>query len=87
MKWLQAEENGKMAKKLFTPKEIEILSTNPYVKSVSTKGKLLGQCPPRVIFDHFKDEAYIKPCQTLEELKRNSKNIGLIITSIDTSLI
>lgn len=27
-----------MAKKLFTTKEIEILSTNPYVKSVSTKG-------------------------------------------------
>lgn len=27
-----------MAKKIFTTKEIETLSTNPYVKSVSTKG-------------------------------------------------
>lgn len=27
-----------MAKKLFTAKEIETLSTNPYVKSVSTRG-------------------------------------------------
>ncbi|CAH0235293.1 hypothetical protein SRABI133_02744 [Peribacillus simplex] len=27
-----------MAKKLFTTKEIKLLSTNPYVKSVSTKG-------------------------------------------------
>jgi hypothetical protein len=27
-----------MSKKLFTDKEIEILSNNPYVKSVSTKG-------------------------------------------------
>ncbi|MBT2723292.1 HTH domain-containing protein, partial [Bacillus sp. ISL-46] len=27
-----------MSKKLFTDKEIKILSNNPYVKSVSTKG-------------------------------------------------
>jgi hypothetical protein len=37
------EKNGRIgeqlnAKKLFTEKEIEILSNNPYVKSVSTKG-------------------------------------------------
>ena len=31
-------EMFKMSKKLFTEREIEILSNNPYVKSVSEKG-------------------------------------------------
>lgn len=38
-------------------------------QSMSRRGNCWDNAPQESFFGHFKDEAYIKPCQTLEELK------------------
>lgn len=42
-------------------------------QSMSRRGNCWDNAPQESFFGHFKDEAYIKPCQTLEELKREIK--------------
>jgi putative transposase len=39
-------------------------------QSMSRRGNCWDNAPQESFFGHFKDEAYIKPCETLEELKR-----------------
>lgn len=43
-------------------------------QSMSRRGNCWDNAPQESFFGHFKDEAYIKPCNTLEELKREIKN-------------
>ena len=38
-------------------------------QSMSRRGNCWDNAPQESFFGHFKDEAYIKPCATLEELK------------------
>lgn len=42
-------------------------------QSMSRRGNCWDNAPQESFFGHFKDEAYIKPCKTLEELKREIK--------------
>lgn len=42
-------------------------------QSMSRRGNCWDNAPQESFFGHFKDEAYIKPCQTLDELKREIK--------------
>ncbi|MFA9399427.1 MAG: IS3 family transposase [Clostridiaceae bacterium] len=39
-------------------------------QSMSRRGNCWDNAPQESFFGHFKDEAYIKPCETLEELKK-----------------
>ncbi|MFZ0447262.1 MAG: IS3 family transposase, partial [Bacillus sp. (in: firmicutes)] len=41
---------------------------------MSRRGNCWDNAPQESFFGHFKDEAYIKPCNTLEELRREIKN-------------
>lgn len=43
-------------------------------QSMSRRGNCWDNAPQESFFGHFKDEAYIKPCETLEELKREVKD-------------
>jgi transposase InsO family protein len=43
-------------------------------QSMSRRGNCWDNAPQESFFGHFKDEAFIKPCNTLEELKREIKN-------------
>jgi transposase InsO family protein len=43
-------------------------------QSMSRRGNCWDNAPQESFFGHFKDEAYIKPCATLEELKREIKS-------------
>lgn len=43
-------------------------------QSMSRRGNCWDNAPQESFFGHFKDEAYIKPCESLEELKREIKN-------------
>ena len=43
-------------------------------QSMSRRGNCWDNAPQESFFGHFKDEAYIKSCVTLEELKREVKN-------------
>lgn len=43
-------------------------------QSMSRRGNCWDNAPQESFFGHFKDEAYIKPCETLDELKREIKN-------------
>jgi transposase InsO family protein len=43
-------------------------------QSMSRRGNCWDNAPQESFFGHFKDEAYIKPCETLEELKKEIKN-------------
>jgi putative transposase len=43
-------------------------------QSMSRRGNCWDNAPQESFFGHFKDEAYIKPCKTLEELKREIKD-------------
>ena len=40
---------------------------------MSRRGNCWDNAPQESFFGHFKDEAYIKPCNTLEELKDEIK--------------
>jgi len=40
---------------------------------MSRRGNCWDNAPQESFFGHFKDEAYIKPCATLDELKREIK--------------
>jgi putative transposase len=42
-------------------------------QSMSRRGNCWDNAPQESFFGHFKDEAYIKPCQTLDELKNEIK--------------
>ncbi|WP_374120492.1 IS3 family transposase [Neobacillus sp. PS3-40] len=42
-------------------------------QSMSRRGNCWDNAPQESFFGHFKDEAYIKPCENLEELKREIK--------------
>lgn len=42
-------------------------------QSMSRRGNCWDNAPQESFFGHFKDEAYIKPCQTLDELKMEIK--------------
>ncbi|MBH0328507.1 transposase [Brevibacillus brevis] len=42
-------------------------------QSMSRRGNCWDNAPQESFFGHFKDEAYIKPCETLDELKREIK--------------
>ncbi|WP_332692931.1 IS3 family transposase, partial [Halalkalibacter lacteus] len=42
-------------------------------QSMSRRGNCWDNAPQESFFGHFKDESYIKPCQTLEELKKEIK--------------
>ena len=43
-------------------------------QSMSRRGNCWDNAPQESFFGHFKDEAYIKPCETLEELKREVRD-------------
>lgn len=43
-------------------------------QSMSRRGNCWDNAPQESFFGHFKDEAYIKPCETLAELKCEVKN-------------
>lgn len=43
-------------------------------QSMSRRGNCWDNAPQESFFGHFKDEAYIKQCKTLEELKREIKS-------------
>jgi putative transposase len=42
-------------------------------QSMSRRGNCWDNAPQESFFGHFKDEAYIKPCETLEDLKQEVK--------------
>lgn len=42
-------------------------------QSMSRRGNCWDNAPQESFFGHFKDEAYIKPCETLEELEKEIK--------------
>ncbi len=42
-------------------------------QSMSRRGNCWDNAPQESFFGHFKDEAYIKPCTTLDELKHEIK--------------
>lgn len=42
-------------------------------QSMSRRGNCWDNAPQESFFGHFKDEAYIKPCESLEELKKEIK--------------
>lgn len=42
-------------------------------QSMSRRGNCWDNAPQESFFGHFKDEAYIKPCETLKELKKEIK--------------
>lgn len=41
---------------------------------MSRRGNCWDNAPLESFFGHFKDEAYIKPCNTIEELKKEIKS-------------
>lgn len=43
-------------------------------QSMSRRGNCWDNAPQESFFGHFKDQAYIKPCRTLEELKREVRD-------------
>lgn len=42
-------------------------------QSMSRRGNCWDNAPQESFFGHFKDESYIKPCETLDELKKEIK--------------
>jgi putative transposase len=43
-------------------------------QSMSRRGNCWDNAPQESFFGHFKDESFIKPCETLEDLKREIKS-------------
>lgn len=43
-------------------------------QSMSRRGNCWDNAPQESFFGHFKDEAYIRPCDTLDELKKEIKS-------------
>ncbi|UJL47582.1 IS3 family transposase [Virgibacillus sp. NKC19-16] len=50
-----------------------LLKKNKLGQSMSRRGNCWDNAPQESFFGHFKDEAYIKRCETLEELKKEIK--------------
>ncbi|MCM3790661.1 IS3 family transposase, partial [Domibacillus indicus] len=81
---LKRSKRVKLAEGAFIHSDQGVHYTSPtfqkYVKklglgqSMSRRGNCWDNAPQESFFGHFKDEAYIKQCNTLEELKREIKN-------------
>lgn len=81
---LKKNKKVKLAKDAFIHSDQGVHYTSPtfqkHVKklglgqSMSRRGNCWDNAPQESFFGHFKDEAYIKPCATLEELKREIKS-------------
>lgn len=52
-----------------SPKFQTVLKKNELGQSMSRRGNCWDNAPQESFFGHFKDEAYIKSCKTLDELK------------------
>ena len=52
-----------------SPKFQALLKKNELGQSMSRRGNCWDNAPQESFFGHFKDEAYIKSCETLEELE------------------
>jgi transposase InsO family protein len=52
-------------------------------QSMSRRGNCWDNAPQEFFFGHFKDEAYIKPCNSLEELKKEIRSYMPCITISD----
>lgn len=80
---LKNNRNVKLTKDAFIHSDQGFHYTSPAFRKLVKKYKLgqsmfrRGNCwdnaPQESFFGHFKDEAYIKPCKTLEELKKEIK--------------
>ena len=54
-------------------------------QSMSRRGNCWDNTPQESFFGHFKDEASIKACTSLDELKKKLNNICFITITIDIS--
>ncbi len=80
---LKNNRNVKLTKDAFIHSDQGIHYTSPAFQklvkkyklgqSMSRRGNCWDNAPQESFFGHFKDETYIKPCKTLEELKREIK--------------
>jgi putative transposase len=52
----------------------KLVKKNRLMQSMSRRGNCWDNAPQESFFGHFKDEVHIKPCQTLEELKKEIKD-------------
>lgn len=57
-----------------SPKFQSLVKKYKLGQSMSRRGNCWDNAPQESFFGHFKDEAYIKSCQTLNELKKEIKN-------------
>ncbi|UOY92331.1 IS3 family transposase [Ectobacillus sp. JY-23] len=81
---LKQNRNFKKAKDALLHSDQGTHYTHPYFQklvkklglrqSMSRRGNCWDNAPQESFFGHFKDEASIKPCTTLDELKREIKN-------------
>ena len=80
---LKKNRNVKLTKDAFIHSDQGVHYTSPafqklvkkykFGQSISRRGNCWDNAPQESFFGHFKDEAYIKPCKTLEELKKEIK--------------
>lgn len=80
---LKNNRNVKLTKDAFIHSDQGVHYTSPAFQklvkkykleqSMSRRGSCWDNAPQESFFGHFKDEAYIKHCKTLEELKREIK--------------
>lgn len=80
---LKNNRNVKLTKDAFIHSDQGVHYTSPAFQklvkkyklgqSMSRRGNCWDNAPQESFFGHFKDETYIKPCKTLEELKREIK--------------
>jgi transposase InsO family protein len=83
LKNLKKNRNIKLVKGAFIHSDQGIHYTNPTFQklvkkyklgqSMSRRGNCWDNAPQESFFGHFKDESSIKPCETLDELKREIK--------------
>ena len=83
LKKLKKNRNFKKAKDALIHSDQGVHYTHPdfqklvkklgFHQSMSRRGNCWDNAPQESFFGHFKDEAYIKPCVTLDELKREIK--------------
>jgi len=81
---LKNNRKVKLAEDAFIHSDQGFHYTNPHFQkmvkkyglgqSMSRRGNCWDNAPQESFFGHFKDEAYIKPCETLDELKREVKS-------------
>jgi transposase InsO family protein len=83
LKNLKKNRNIKLVKGAFIHSDQGVHYTNPTFQklvkkyklgqSMSRRGNCWDNAPQESFFGHFKDESSIKPCETLDELKREIK--------------